>query len=325
MSALLEVRDLKVHFPLQRSDRPGAMVKAVDGVSFALEAGRTLALVGESGCGKSTTAYAILGLVAATGGQVVFDGRDITRLTPKERRTLTGDMQIVFQDPSAALNPRLSIGQSIAEPMAIAGRSRDEQRKRVAELLDLVGLPSNFAQRLPAALSGGQRQRVVIARALALSPRLLILDEPVSSLDVSIRSQILNLLMELQRDLRLTYLFISHDLSVVRHIADDAAVLYLGNIAEQGPIDAIFSKPQHPYTAALHSAIPLPDPIAQRSRQKIILSGELPSPIDPPPGCPFIARCPIRIEACASVRPKPQPSASGSAVACIVRAPAPAG
>ena len=187
MSALLEVRDLRVHFPLQRSDRPGAMVKAVDGVSFAVEAGRTLALVGESGCGKSTTAYAILGLVAATGGQVMFDGRDITRLTLKERRALTGDMQIVFQDPSAALNPRLGIGQSIAEPMAIAGRSRDEQRKRVAELLDLVGLPSSFARRLPAALSGGQRQRVVIARALALSPRLLILDEPVSSLDVSIR------------------------------------------------------------------------------------------------------------------------------------------
>jgi oligopeptide/dipeptide ABC transporter ATP-binding protein len=325
MSALLEVRDLKVHFPLQRSDRPGAMVKAVDGVSFAVEAGRTLALVGESGCGKSTTAYAILGLVAATSGQVIFNGRDITRLTLKERRALTGDMQIVFQDPSAALNPRLSIGQSIAEPMAIAGRSRDEQRKRVAELLDLVGLPSNFATRLPSALSGGQRQRVVIARALALSPRLLILDEPVSSLDVSIRSQILNLLMELQRDLRLTYLFISHDLSVVRHIADDAAVLYLGNIAEQGPIDAIFGQPQHPYTAALLSAIPLPDPIAQRSRQKIILSGELPSPIDPPPGCPFIARCPIRIEPCASVRPRPLPSASGSAVACIVRAPAAAG
>ncbi len=324
MSALLEVRDLKVHFPLQRSDRPGAMVKAVDGVSFAVEAGRTLALVGESGCGKSTTAYAILGLVAATGGQVVFDGRDITRLTLKERRALTGDMQIVFQDPSAALNPRLSIGQSIAEPMAIAGRSRNEQRKRVAELIDRVGLPSAFARRLPSALSGGQRQRVVIARALALSPRLLILDEPVSSLDVSIRSQILNLLMELQRDLRLTYLFISHDLSVVRHIADDAAVLYLGTIAEQGPIDAIFGKPQHPYTAALLSAIPLPDPLAQRSRQKIILSGELPSPIDPPPGCPFIARCPIRIEACARVRPTPRPSASGSAVACIVRAPAPA-
>ena len=324
MSALLEVRDLKVHFPLQRSDRPGAMVKAVDGVSFAVEAGRTLALVGESGCGKSTTAYAILGLVAATGGQVVFDGRDITRLTLKERRALTGDMQIVFQDPSAALNPRLSIAQSIAEPMAIAGRSRNEQRKRVAELIDRVGLPSAFARRLPSALSGGQRQRVVIARALALSPRLLILDEPVSSLDVSIRSQILNLLMELQRDLRLTYLFISHDLSVVRHIADDAAVLYLGTIAEQGPIDAIFGKPQHPYTAALLSAIPLPDPLAQRSRQKIILSGELPSPIDPPPGCPFIARCPIRIEACARVRPTPRPSASGSAVACIVRAPAPA-
>jgi oligopeptide transport system ATP-binding protein len=323
MAALLEVRDLKVHFPLQRGGRPGAFVKAVDGVAFKVEAGRTLALVGESGCGKSTTAYAILGLVAATTGQILFDGRDITHLAPKERRALTGDIQIVFQDPSAALNPRLTIGQSIAEPMAIAGRPRAEQRKRVAELIERVGLPSAFARRLPAALSGGQRQRVVIARALALSPRLLILDEPVSSLDVSIRSQILNLLMELQRDLRLTYLFISHDLSVVRHIADEAAVLYLGTVAEQGPIDAIFGRPQHPYTTALLSAIPLPDPVAQRTRQKIILSGELPSPIDPPPGCPFIARCPIRIEACAKVRPTPEPSASGSAVACIVRAPSP--
>jgi oligopeptide transport system ATP-binding protein len=324
MAALLEVRDLKVHFPLQRGGRPGAVVKAVDGVSVKLDAGRTLALVGESGCGKSTTAYAILGFVAATSGQVLFDGRDITHLSAKERRALTGEMQIVFQDPSAALNPRLTIAQSIAEPMAIAGRPRNEQRKRVADLIDRVGLPSAFARRLPAALSGGQRQRVVIARALALSPRLLILDEPVSSLDVSIRSQILNLLMELQRDLRLTYLFISHDLSVVRHIADDAAVLYLGTVAEQGPIDAIFGQPQHPYTTALLSAIPLPDPLAQRSRHKIILSGELPSPIDPPPGCPFIARCPIRIEACAKVRPLPVPSASGSVVACIVRAPSPA-
>jgi oligopeptide/dipeptide ABC transporter ATP-binding protein len=320
--ALLEVCDLKVHFPLQRGGRAGAVVKAVDGVSFRLDAGKTLALVGESGCGKSTTAYAILGLAEATGGQVVFDGRDITHLSPKERRALTGDMQIVFQDPSAALNPRLTIAQSIAEPLAIAGRSRGEQYKRVAELIERVGLPSAFARRLPAALSGGQRQRVVIARALALAPRLLILDEPVSSLDVSIRSQILNLLMQLQRDLKLTYLFISHDLSVVRHIADDAAVLYLGTVAEQGPIDAIFGAPQHPYTAALLSAIPLPDPVAQRGRQKIILSGELPSPIDPPPGCPFVARCPIRIEACAAVRPRPAPSGTGSAAACIVRVPA---
>jgi oligopeptide transport system ATP-binding protein len=320
--ALLEVRDLKVHFPLQRGQRTGAVLKAVDGISFNVEAGQTVALVGESGCGKSTTAYAILGLAPATSGQILFDGRDITRLTPKQRRELTGDMQIVFQDPSAALNPRLSIAQSIAEPLAIAGRSQAERRKRVTELIDRVGLPSSFANRLPAALSGGQRQRVVIARALALSPRLLILDEPVSSLDVSIRSQILNLLLQLQRELRLTFLFISHDLSVVRHIADEAIVLYLGTIAEQGAIDAIFGAPQHPYTEALLSAIPLPDPVAQRNRQKIILSGELPSPIDPPPGCPFIGRCPIRIETCAQIRPKPVLSKSGSAAACLVRAPA---
>jgi oligopeptide transport system ATP-binding protein len=318
--ALLEVRDLKVHFALQR-ERKGAVVKAVDGVSFDVDAGQTVALVGESGCGKSTTAYAVLGLTPPTGGRISFDGRDITRMSASERRTLTGDMQIVFQDPSAALNPRLSVGQSIAEPLAIAGRPRAERRRRVMELIGRVGLPASFADRLPAALSGGQRQRVVIARALALSPRLLILDEPVSSLDVSIRSQILNLLLELQRDLHLTYLFISHDLSVVRHIADQVVVLYLGTVAERGPIDAIFGAPQHPYTSALLSAIPLPDPVSQRSRTKIVLTGELPSPINPPAGCTFVGRCPIRIEACATVRPKPALAVSGSVAACIVRVP----
>jgi len=317
---LLEVRDLKVHFALQR-ERKGAVVKAVDGISFDVEVGQTVALVGESGCGKSTTAYAVLGLVPPTGGKIMFDGRDITRLSAVERRALTGTMQIVFQDPSAALNPRLSIGQSVAEPLAIAGKPRAERRRRVMELIDRVGLSPSFADRLPAALSGGQRQRVVIARALALSPRLLILDEPVSSLDVSIRSQIINLLLELQRDLQLTYLFISHDLSVVRHLADQVVVLYLGTVAEQGPIDAIFGSPQHPYTSALLSAIPLPDPVAQRSRDRIVLTGELPSPINPPAGCTFVGRCPIRIAACATVRPKPALAASGSSAACIVRVP----
>jgi peptide/nickel transport system ATP-binding protein/oligopeptide transport system ATP-binding protein len=219
----------------------------------------------------------------------------------------------------------MTVGQILAEPLVLHRRVPAERRRdRVEELLRLVGLEPRAARRYAHEFSGGQRQRIAIARALAVEPKLIICDEPVSALDVSIRSQILNLLMQLQRDLGLTYLFISHDLSVVRHIADEAAVLYLGTVAEQGPIDAIFGLPQHPYTAALLSAIPLPDPVAQRSRNKIILSGELPSPIDPPPGCPFIARCPIRIEACAKVRPKPVPSASGSAVACIVRAPSPA-
>jgi len=256
---LLRVRDLKVHFPLRRGiGAPRGVVKAVDGVSFDLQGGCTLALVGESGCGKSTTAYAVVGLERATEGSIRFDGRDITALRGRQRASLAQDIQIVFQDPASALDPKMSIADSIAEPLAIAGRGRADRRTRVTELLDRVGLPKALSGRLPNALSGGQRQRVVIARALALSPRLLVLDEPVSSLDVSIRSQVLNLLLELQRDLGLSYLFISHDLSVVRHIADEALVLYLGTVAERGPVEAIFEAPRHPYTQALLSAIPCP-------------------------------------------------------------------
>ncbi len=232
MTPLLRVRDLKVHFTGRDAAR--STIKAVDGVSFDLAAGRTLALVGESGCGKSTTAYAIVGMESPTSGTIHFDGQDITRLEPRARRALATEMAIVFQDPSAALDPKMSVAESILEPLAIQGSSRARQRTRLAELLDRVGLPAAYATRTPNALSGGQKQRVVIARALALSPRLLVLDEPVSALDVSIRSQILNLLMELQHELGLAYLFISHDLSVVRHLADDTMVMYLGTVAEQG-------------------------------------------------------------------------------------------
>lgn len=320
-ASLLRVRDLKVHFKLRRGvGTPGGVVKAVDGVSFDVAAGQTVALVGESGCGKSTTAYAVIGLEQPTSGQILFDGRDITSLRGSERASLSRDIQIVFQDPSAALNPKMSIADSVSEPLAIAGWTRNDRRNRVAGLLDRVGLPAAFAERLPSALSGGQRQRVVIARALALSPRLLILDEPVSALDVSIRSQVLNLLLELQRDLDLAYLFISHDLSVVRHIADEAMVLYLGSVMERGPIDVMFEAPQHPYTQALLSAIPLPDPVLQRKRAKIILTGDLPSPLSPPPGCPFVSRCPVRVEICPTARPPLLPTSSGSEAACYLTA-----
>ncbi len=317
---LLSVRNLRVHFPVR--DKPGSLVKAVDGISFDIEAGRTVALVGESGCGKSTTAYAIIGFEPVTSGTILFAGRDITHLGKRERRALASEMQIVFQDPSAALNPKMTIGESIAEPLIIQRKTSAERQRRVAELLELVGLPPAYRDRTPNALSGGQRQRVVIARALALSPKLLVLDEPVSALDVSIRSQILNLLMELQRELGLSYLFISHDLSVVRHLADDVIVMYLGTVSEHGETGALFREPRHPYTEALISAIPIPDPRAQRKRDRIILSGDLPSPLNPPPGCPFVGRCPIRIDPCSLTRPALVPVPTGTEVACLVRAPA---
>lgn len=317
---LLSVRDLRVHFRARGAQQ--GTVKAVDGISFDLLAGQTLALVGESGCGKSTTAYSIIGLEQPTSGSIHFAGQDITRLGARARQALATEMAIVFQDPGAALDPKMTVFDSIAEPLAIQGHSRAAQSARVHELLGRVGLPLDHAGRTPNAMSGGQKQRVVIARALALSPKLVVLDEPVSGLDVSIRSQILNLLMELQQDLGLAYLFISHDLSVVRHLADQTMVMYLGTVAEQGETHGLFSAARHPYTQALLSAIPLPDPRLQRTREKIILRGDLPSPLAPPPGCTFASRCPIVQPRCVQVRPVLAGADTGLQTACLVRVPA---
>ncbi|RGP35187.1 ABC transporter ATP-binding protein [Pseudotabrizicola alkalilacus] len=320
--ALLSVTDLRVHYPV--TDRAGnrRLLKAVDGVSFDIGRGRTLALVGESGCGKSTMGYGILGLAPITSGKVVYDGQDLGTLSTAARRALLArEMQIVFQDPAAALNPKMTIAESICEPMRIRGVDAAEQDRRLRRVMDLVGLSTVQAPRLPSQVSGGQRQRVVIARALSLDPKLIVCDEPVSALDVSIRSQVLNILMELQAELGLSYLFISHDLSVVRHIADEVIVMYLGRVMEQGPTDPVFDTPTHPYTEALLSAIPLPDPVAQRARKRIVLQGEIPSPLAAPEGCPFVTRCPISTARCVTERPAFTSSSRGTAFACHERAP----
>ncbi|WEX08886.1 oligopeptide/dipeptide ABC transporter ATP-binding protein [Chelativorans sp. AA-79] len=325
MSApLLSVRDLKVHFPIRGGllGKPVGWVKAVDGVSLDIARGESVALVGESGCGKSTLGAAILGMQKPTSGSIRFEDREIVQGDAATRHALSRELQIVFQDPVSALNPKLTIGESIAEPLAIHGvGTRKERRQRVAELLGLVGLHPQHAERKPNAFSGGQRQRIVIARALALNPQLLILDEPVSALDVSIRSQILNLLLDLQQRLGLSYLFISHDLSVVRHFADRVAVMYLGHLVETGRTEDVFAKPVHPYTEALLSAVPLPDPVAQRSRTRIVLTGDLPSPANPPKGCKFVTRCPLAEDVCRQTHP-PLVGAEGWHAACHVRAPA---
>jgi oligopeptide/dipeptide ABC transporter ATP-binding protein len=305
MTALLRVTDLKVHYPIRAGlfRREAGAVKAVDGISFTVDGGETLALVGESGCGKSTTGYAVLGMVPPSAGSVEFLGQEMTQLDPAALREVQGSMHIVFQDPFSSLDPKMPAGESIGEPLLVRGILRGQAlEQRVAELLTLVGLRPDHARRFPHEFSGGQRQRIVIARALSLRPKLIVCDEPVSALDVSIRSQVLNLLMQLQRDLGVAYLFISHDLSVVRHISDRVAVMYLGHIVEEAETDRLFAAPGHPYTQALMSAILLPDPQAQRARKPIILQGDLPSPAAPPSGCPFRTRCPIvprRARSCA--------------------------
>lgn len=318
---LLEIQDLKVHFPVRTGRFGGgnAIVKAVDGVSLNVAPNETLAVVGESGCGKSTTGNAVLGLAPISEGRVLFEGKDLANLSASERQHIWRELQVVFQDPVSALNPRRTIADSIAEPLVIHQYPRSEIATRVDELMMLVGLNTDQRDRRPGALSGGQRQRVVIARALALNPKLVICDEPVSALDVSIQSQILNLLMGLQRDLGLSYLFIAHDLSVVRHIADRIAVMYLGVVIEQGPTDEVFANPTHPYTEALLSAIPVPDPTLRGKRERIVLQGELPSPLDSPTGCPFVSRCPIVKTRCHQARPELKELKSSHHVRCFLK------
>ncbi len=291
-SALLQATDLKKHFRTR-----SGLVRAVDGVSFSLAKGETLALVGESGCGKSTTARLVLRLIEPTAGSVQFEGRDITAIPAGELRRLRRRMQIVFQDPFASLNPRMTVGDTLDEPLLIHGYGNAaKRRERVSELLGLVGLPPEHASRFPHEFSGGQRQRVGIARALALEPALVVCDEPVSALDVSVQAQVVNLLSDLQKRLGLSYLFIAHDLAVVKHVATRVAVMYLGRIVETAARDDLFARPLHPYTRALLSAIPRPDPAQKLARQ--VPGGDVPSPLNPPPGCHFHTRCPFATDRC---------------------------
>ncbi len=305
---LVDVKDLQIYFPVSAGiifQRKVADVKAVDGVTFTVKRGETLGLVGESGCGKSTTGKAVLQLTRPTDGSVHFEGTDLTKIKGRELRRFRRKMQMIFQDPYASLNPRMSVGSIIGEPITIHKlASGKEKKEKVQNLLQTVGLNPYFANRFPHEFSGGQRQRIGIARALAVEPDFIVCDEPVSALDVSIQAQIINLLQDLQDQFNLTYLFIAHDLSVVRHISDRVAVMYLGHIMELTDRDSIFENPLHPYTKALLSAVPIPDPAIERQRERIILLGDVPSPLRPPSGCVFHTRCPIAIDECRARRPE---------------------
>ena len=319
--ALVELEDLKMYFPLKSGlilDRHVGDIRAVDGVTFSIERGETLGLVGESGCGKSTVGRAILRLYEPTGGRISFDGRDITHLNDRGLRPLRRRMQMVFQDPYASLNPRHSVGRIVGEPLRVhdVGGGARASQSRVRELFQLVGLPADATGRYPHEFSGGQRQRIGVARALAVNPEFLVCDEPVSALDVSIQAQIINLMEELQQELGLTYLFIAHDLAVVRHISTRIAVMYLGRIVEVAPADDLYANPLHPYTITLLSSIPIPDPEVERRRTAIRVEGDLPSPANPPAACRFHTRCPfVQPTRCATEEPALRPL-EGHVVSC---------
>lgn len=304
---VLSVAGLKKHFPIMKGvfKRQVGAVRAVDGVSFNIYKGETLGLVGESGSGKSTTGRVILQLDHATEGSVKFHGEELTDVSNNRMRELRREMQMIFQDPHASLNPRMTVASIIGEPLVEnAKMPKIERTKTIEDLLKLVGLDPSHANRYPHEFSGGQRQRIGIARAIALSPEFIVCDEPIAALDVSIQAQVVNLLKRLQHDLQLTYLFISHDLSMVRHIADRVAVMYLGKVVELAPVDELYDNPKHPYTHALNSAVPVPDPVVEATRKRVILEGDMPSPANPPPGCVFSTRCPIATEKCSAEEPE---------------------
>jgi oligopeptide transport system ATP-binding protein len=318
---LLRVDDLQVHFPVHKGAvfrKQVATVKAVDGVSFQLKRGETLGLVGESGCGKSTTGLAILRMLEPSGGRIEFEGQDITHFDKSSLRPLRRRMQMVYQDPFGSLNPRMKVRDIIGEPLEVHGLANDRKAfdQRIAQLMRTVGLLPDMADRFPHEFSGGQRQRIGIARALALEPALIICDEPVSALDVSIQAQVVNVFVELQQRLGMAYLFIAHDLAVVRHVSDRIAVMYLGRIVEIAARDEIYRKPLHPYTQALLAAIPVADPVVEATRQRVPVSGEVPSAMNPPPGCRFHTRCPLAMDRCRHEDPTLRDLGAGRAVAC---------
>ena len=322
---ILRVENLKVHFPVTKGivfQKQVASVKAVDGVSFTLKRGETLGLVGESGCGKSTTGLAVIRMLAATSGRILFEGEDITTFNKSQVKEFRRRVQMVYQDPYGSLNPRMKVSDIIGEPLEVHGRAKDRvaYRARIEELLDMVGLAPYMADRYPHEFSGGQRQRIGIARALALEPSLIVCDEPVSALDVSIQAQVINVFMDLQRRLGLTFIFIAHDLAVVRHISDRIAVMYLGRIVEIASREELYKNPLHPYTIALLSAVPVADVEAESKRARMIVKGEVPSALNPPSGCRFHPRCPLAMDRCSTEVPALSDQGSGRVVACHLHA-----